>query len=500
MWAASARPLSAEEMAVVEQNAIALGLTIDAMMENAGRAIAEEAARHLPSAPASVAVLAGTGNNGGDGTCAAFYLHQWGFRPEIWILRSPAEIRTRSAHRCFERAHRVMPVHVGVPSADELRAFPLAIDAVLGSGQSGLLRSPARDAVDAMNASGTPVLAVDLPTGATDPNGLRARWTVALQVVKSEMPVGGAGEVAVRDIGIPAEAWERTGPGEFLFFPGLRSNPDRGRRGRLVIVGGGPYAGAPALAGLAALRSGAERATVLAPEGAADRIQSFSPNLIVHPFGADRFRPTDVDGILAFVREARPGAVLIGMGAGAHPETVEALHRLEGQLAGEVPLAVDADGLAGLPTPEEMTARDPHPVLVATPNQGEFARYFGGPTDPTAPDRGLRAKAAARERRLVLLVKGPSDLLTDGEELFENRHHHLAMTVGGMGDVLGGVLGSLLAQGVAPLPASRLATRWVGEAGIRVASRRGMGLVATDVVERLPRALVEGLERVRPPA
>jgi ADP-dependent NAD(P)H-hydrate dehydratase / NAD(P)H-hydrate epimerase len=499
MWSAPARSLSSTEMAVVEQNAVALGLTLDAMMENAGRAIAEEATRHLPPPPARVAVVASTGNNGGDGTCSAFYLHQWGYQPEIWMLRPPAEIRSRSAHRCFERVQRLVPIHQGVPIAAELRDFPLVLDAVLGTGQSGPLRSPAREAVEAMNASGAPVLAIDLPTGATDPHGLRPRWTVALQVVKSEMDRDRAGEVSIRDIGIPEEAWHRTGPGEYLFFPVLPNGSERGRRGRLVVIGGGPYSGAPALAALAALRSGAERATVLAPAGAAERIQSFSPNLIVHPFGQDRFRPTDVDEILAFVRTQHPTALLLGMGAGAHPETVEALARLERSLVGEFPMTVDADGLAGLPSPAEMTARDPHPVLVATPNQGEFVHYFGAPANAEAAERGAVARRAAGDRHLCLLVKGAIDLITDGESVFENRHHHVAMTVGGMGDVLGGVLASLLAQSVAPIPATRLATRWVGQAGLKAAGRRGMGLVATDVIDRLPRTLVDGLERVRPP-
>ena len=499
MWAASARPLSAAEMGVVEQNAVALGVTVDTLMENAGRAIAEEATRHLPAAPARVAVVAGTGNNGGDGTCAAFYLHQWGYQPEIWLVRPAGEIRSRSAHRCYDRIHRLVPVHAGVPSADELRAFPLVLDAVLGSGQSGPLRSPAREAVDAMNASGAPALAIDLPTGTTDPNGLRPRWTVALQVVKSEMDAARAGEVVVRDIGVPADAWRRTGPGEFLFYPDRTADPDGGRRGRVVLVGGGPYAGAPALAALAALRSGAERATVLAPGGAAERIQAFSPNLIVHAFGQDRFRTTDVDEILGFVRSARPSAVLVGMGAGAHPETVAALRQLERELVGERPLVVDADGLAGLPTPAEMVARAAAPVLIATPNSGEFVHYFGARPDAETAERAATARAAARDRHLQLVVKGAVDLITDGTDLFENRHHHVAMTVGGMGDVLGGVLASLLAQGLAPMPAARLATRWVGEAGLRAAGRRGMGLVATDVIDRLPRALVEGLERVRGP-
>jgi ADP-dependent NAD(P)H-hydrate dehydratase / NAD(P)H-hydrate epimerase len=496
MWAASARPLTSLEMAVVEANAVALGSTVDFLMENAGRAVAEVATGHLPSPPARVAVIAGNGNNGGDATCAAFYLHQWGYAPEIWLVRPPSEISSRAARRCFERVERRCTIHLGVPRADELASFPLVMDGLLGTGQGGRLRSPVRDAVVAIRESRTPVLSIDVPTGVNDPEGLRPSWTVTLTCPKEEMLPGSSGEVSVRDIGIPVDAWHRTGPGEFLLFPRPTGRGDRGRTGRLVVIGGGPYSGAPALAGMAALRSGAERATVIAPEEAAARVQSFSPNLVVASFGLDRFRPTDVAEILEFVKTSRPRAVALGMGAGAHPETVEALRELERALVGTVPLLVDADGLAGLPTPEEIAGSGDAPVLIATPNRGEYERYFGGTLEGDPAERGERARVTATARRLTLLAKGDADLLSDGESVFENAHHHPAMTVSGVGDVLGGVVASLLAQGVYPMHAVRLGTWWVGEAGTRVAARRSFGLVATDVIEELPGVLVAGLERV----
>jgi ADP-dependent NAD(P)H-hydrate dehydratase / NAD(P)H-hydrate epimerase len=498
MWADSARPLTSLEMAVVEANAVALGSTVDFLMENAGRAVAEEATRHLPSPPARVGVVAGNGNNGGDATCASYYLHQWGYSPEIWLVRPPSEIASRAARRCFERVEHRCTIRIGVPNAEDLSSFPLVLDGLLGTGQGGRLRGPVRDAVEAVRASRAPVLSIDVPTGVTDPDGLRPSWTVTLTCPKEEMTPGTSGEVVVRDIGIPADAWRRTGPGEFLFFPRPTGRTDRGRSGRVVIIGGGPYTGAPALSALAALRSGAERATVLAPEGAAERVQGFSPNLVVKSFGVDRFRPTDVPEILEFVRGARPRAVALGMGAGAHAETVDAFRELERGLVGTFPLLVDADGLAGLPTPDEISGSADAPVLVATPNGGEYEHYFRGSSEGDPAARVARARTIAGERRVTLIVKGDADLLTDGDRAFENSHHHPAMTVGGVGDVLGGVVASLLAQGDQPLHAARLGTWWVGEAGSRVAARKSFGLVATDVVEELPAVLVTAFERLHP--
>jgi ADP-dependent NAD(P)H-hydrate dehydratase / NAD(P)H-hydrate epimerase len=495
MWAASPRPLSSAEMAAVELNAVALGVSLDTLMENAGRAVAEEAARRLPPPPARVGIVASTGNNGGDGTCAAHYLHEWGYSPEVWIVRPPSEIRSRAARRCFERIERRLPVHVRVPRSDELTTMPLVIDALLGTGQADRLRSPIREAVEALRSSRAPILSIDLPTGVRDPEGLRPAWTVALTAPKQEMAKEVGGEVVVREIGIPWEAWRRTGPGEFAFFPDVPRRSERGRSGRVVVIGGGPYSGAPALAALASLRSGAERATVLAPAGAADRIQAFSPNLIVRAVGEGRFRPTDAGDLTEFVQAAPPGCVVVGMGAGAHPETVDALRTVLTNLAGTVPLVVDADALAALPPPDVIAARSGAP-LVATPNAGELHRLFEASAEPAPSDRGEAVRRRAAERHLLLVAKGDPDLLSDGETVAENHHHHPAMTVGGAGDVLAGVLGSLLAQRVPALAAARLATYWVGEAGIVAASRKSFGLVATDILEELPAALAAGLARV----
>ncbi len=493
MSVAGGRVLTALETAVLEQNAVALGMTIDALMENAGRAVAEEAAKHLSVPPGRVAIVAGPGNNGGDGTCAAFYLQQWGYAPELWLVRPPSEIRTLAARRCFDRIQRLAPTHMRTPRPDDLATVPLVIDALLGSGQSGDLRTPYHEAVAAIRQSRAPVLSIDVPTGVEDPNGLRPRWTVALTALKEGMSDSNSGEIVVRDIGIPPEADDRTGPGEFLFFPRPARATAQIRSTRIVVIGGGPYTGAPALAALAALRSGAERATVIAPRPAADRIQSFSPNLVVVPIGTERFRPSDVPEIVQFVRAQSPRALVMGMGCGPDPETIDALRSILADVDSQLPVVVDADGLHAL-VPRGYDRSGP---TIATPNAGEFVRILGGPADaPLAPRLEAAARIAA-DLRIHLLVKGDPDLLVGPGRTCVNTHHHPAQTVSGVGDVLGGTVGSLLGQGVAPFHAAQLASYWVGEAGDRAAGRRGFGLVATDVLEELPAALLDGLDRLR---
>jgi ADP-dependent NAD(P)H-hydrate dehydratase / NAD(P)H-hydrate epimerase len=487
-------PTTALEMAVFERNAAALGVSVDVLMENAGRAVAEEAARHLPAPPARVAVLLGTGNNGGDGSVAAFYLGQWGYAPELWPVRPAAEIRGAAARRSYDRAAAKFPVRTGRPRPSELSDFPLLIDALLGTGQSGPLRPPYLEVAEVLNESGVPVLSVDEPTGLGGTVAVHPKWTVALTAIKEGMSPETCGEITLRDVGIPIDARRCTGPGEFLYYP-LPSRADTyPRPGRIVVIGGGPYAGAPALAALAALRAGVERATVLAPLPAANRVQSFSMDLVVHPVGADHFQPADVATIETWLDSTPADAIVVGMGVGRAESTLAALRELLPRLAARAPLVVDADALDALPaTMSEAPAS--HPVI-ATPNQAEFARVFEGAPVPTHDEQLEEVRRRASARRLTLLVKGSADLFSDARSSGMNLHHPAALAVSGAGDVLGGLLGSLLARRVAPIPAARLATYWLGAAGHRAFSRHGPGLLASDLVDELPAALLEGLERV----
>ena len=167
---------------------------------------------------------------------------------------------------------------------------------------------------------------------------------------------------------------------------------------------------------------------MIAPRPAAERIQGFSPNLVVLPVGEDRFRPRDVQRIRTLLYEARPKAVIVGMGAGRDPETTDALKTLFEAILGTVPLVVDADGLDALPH----AARRPGGYdVVATPNAGEFVRVFQGQPDGADADRLRSVRSIAAERGLTLLVKGPDDLISDGRSVAINANHHPAMTVSG---------------------------------------------------------------------
>jgi NAD(P)H-hydrate epimerase len=324
------------------------------------------------------------------------------------------------------------------------------------------------------------------------PDAVRPRWTVALTALKDGMTSENSGEISIRDIGIPAEAWQRTGPGEFLRFPTAGDRGARGRNGRVLVIAGGPYSGAPALAGLAALRSGAERATIAAPAPAADAVRAFSPDLVVHQVGTEAFSPADLSQLGRILDEGRVSSIVLGMGTGRSEETLEMFRRFLAERRGRLPMVVDADALAALtPTPGGSDR------TVATPNEGEYERVFGRDPSATWPDRLGAARRHAMTWGLTLLAKGEADRITDGRREYLNFHHHPAATVSGVGDVLAGVVGGLLAQGLTTTDAALLGSYWVGEAGTIAAEARGYSLLATDVIDALSPALVAGIARVR---
>jgi NAD(P)H-hydrate epimerase len=412
------------------------------------------------------------------------------------MVRSAAEIRTPSARRCFQRAQRVSVVHEGVPKASELAEFPLGIDALLGVGHSAPLRPPYREAVGALRTSAIPILAVDVPSGLEDPDGLVANWTVALSAPKAGVPPERAGETTVREIGIPGAAWQETGPGEFLRLPTSGSAHPSGRGGRVVVVGGGPYAGAPALTGLAALRCGAERATLLVPSEVAPVVQGFSPNLVVRGIGGARFGSEDAVPAAELVRLGSVAAIVVGPGAGSHPGTRAFFEKFLATIDPTVPVVVDADALPAIRTEDGrpwLSGR----TVVATPNAGEFARLMaaGGPSPDADGAEGARMLAASTG--VTVIRKGAADEISDGVRMARNRNHHSAMAVAGAGDVLDGILAAILALRVDAMGAARLATYWSGAAAQRAGAIRGMGILATDIVEALPEAGRIGLERVR---
>jgi NAD(P)H-hydrate epimerase len=486
---------SLSDVAIMEANAVAHGVTIDALMDHAGRVVAEEACRHLPPPPAKVGFLCGAGNNGGDGLAAAFYLRSKGYTPEIWLVSQTQEFRTRQARRRWNMISDSPGVHSGVPTVDDLQDLPLVIDAMIGTGGKGELKEPYRSAVMALRKARVPVLSIDLPTGLGTTTPAIATWTVALEVLKEGMESKEVGTAVVRSIGFPPEAYEETGPGEFLLFPLPGKDTSKGESGRLAIVGGGPYTGAPAIAALAALNAGCDMVFIVAPEPAATVVRSYSPNLIVRSVGTDgAFASSDGEALWKCVEEIHPDAILVGNGAGHDLGTLQALSHLVGKAIQHMPVVMDADAtrLVNLREERPLYGKMSNRLLL-TPNRRELYRILGQAISERPKEKREQLIALAKTLGATILLKGEFDLMTDGSDFRENKTHHPAMVVGGAGDALSGLVASLMAREVPAFPAARLATYWLGLASFSLFERQSYGIKATDLVEEMPRMLNKAL-------
>lgn len=498
------------EMGEADRRAVALGVPALTLMENAGRAVADEARRLLP--PGSrIAVLCGPGNNGGDGFVAARHLKRASYDVRLHLLGDKSALTGDAA----EMARRWDgPVRALEPEA--LQSMHLVIDALFGAGLARPLDGPAALMVEAINASGLPVLAVDVPsgldgaTGATAGPAVRATRTVTFFRRKPGhllMPGRGlCGETIVVDIGIPdrvleadltvttfansADLWQSD-------FPRPSLEGHKYSRGHAIVVSGPAFrSGAARLGARGALRAGAGLVTVASPTSAL-------PENAAH-LTAIMLMACESPEILARILEDnRKNAVLIGPGAGIGPETAE---MAAAALRSGASVVLDADALtaftagasarvaafgftapsrAGSAGPETLvrliTGRSDRPVVM-TPHEGEFARLFAG----IGGSKLDRARAAARQSGAVVVLKGPDTVIAapDGRAVINDNAPPWLATAGS-GDVLAGIITGLLAQRMPAFKAACAAVWLHGEAARSV----GAGLIAEDLPEALPRVL-----------
>ena len=489
--------VSAARMRAVEGNAITLGLGSLQMMESAGRALAEMA---LELSPSRVLVLCGRGRNGGDGMVAARYLQD--LTTEV-IYASDGPLAPETEMQLRVLAGSAVILH-SVKCASDVEvhsplftAADVIIDALIGTGASGRTREPVSRCVALASGAKAPVIAADLPTP-----GMRATRICAFHRPKTD-----GAEVA--DIGIPLAAEVFMGPGDLTLVPRRASNARKGENGEVLVIGGGPYQGAPYLAGLGALRAGADIVRIASP------VFEPVPDLIYERLEGDRITAGHLEKILGLVERA--DAVVVGNGLGTES------HDVVLAVAGAARKAVfDADALR-LPLPVSKET-------IYTPHAGEFQRMTGNPPPKGLAERGRAVRDAAKgligrkpaspvfsttghsderpvigrnpdslgfseirhsDDRPVILLKGPVDVISDGSRVRFNPTGSPAMAVAGTGDVLAGVTGALLCR-LPAFEAASIAAYVNGSAGMIAARRRGDGMTASDLVEEIPSVLFAG--------
>lgn len=481
---------------MLDRNAEALGVSVADLMENAGAAVAERVA--ALAGPEGVVVLAGPGNNGGDGLVAARLLAER-YQVRVLLPFEDGGWKSSLARAAFERLPKGIAVSFAPPLEEVRRVLAepgVVVDALLGAGLTGELREPYHSWVEALGERAGRVVSVDVPTGLGTGATFVPSETVTFHDVKEGMTERNSGRIHVADIGIPADAARFTGPGEYALYPEGREDQHKGEGGIVLIIGGGPYTGAPAVAGMAALRAGADLAIILTPKRAWPIVASYSPNLVVRPLVGDDLDfedPSNRVTLNAWLRKAH--SVVVGPGVGLFDQAQRAVHHvLERAAKEDVPVVIDADALTALS--QKMGLVTPRTVLA--PHAKEFESLTGKPLPKALDARAETVRLAAGEHGGAWLVKGPTDVIAEGTRLKLNATGSPAMSVGGTGDALAGTVGALLAKGMSPFDAARLGARLVGEAGARAAEEKGWGLVATDVVEAIPAVLVHALTKRRP--
>ncbi len=485
-----------------------------ALMENAGTAVAEFILEEYPQAT-RVAVVCGKGNNGGDGFVVARKLHRSGRVVEVLVLAAPAELHGDAA-AMFERLP-VRPIVVQTEqdlqaeSSRSLGNCDLIVDAVLGTGfhppVSGLYAS----AIAVMNRSQSPVVAVDIPSGAdsdsTSPQHgeaiARADAIVTFTAPRPAHVFGNLtrGPVLVAPIGSPPEAivsalnLEVTTAGDLAALLAPRPvDSNKGVFGHALIVGGSfGKSGAAAMAGMAALRAGAGLSTVAIPTRVLPSVAAFAAELMTEPLAE-----TDTGSIskaaLAdkrFQQLASPMTVVaIGPGIGRHPETVEFVYEAVRQI--KTPLVVDADGLNAFQGKTELLDGRSRPLKIMTPHSGQkMSRLAGISIKAVQADRLNVARNFARDHHVVLVLKGDRTIvaLPDGTA-WVNPTGNPGMATGGTGDILTGMTAGVIAQMPNDVARAAIAAVYLhGLAGDVAAERMGEhSLVATDLLAGLPEA------------
>ncbi len=475
--------ITATEMRVLDRNAQYFGISILELMEHAGKAVADVAIRDFPIRGKNVLVVCGTGNNGGDGFVAARDLSAEA-RVTVHMARPPDQLASKESQTNYNRLREVR-VAVGLDRSEQAMAqADLIIDALLGIGAEGTLREPYAALIREMNASGKPVLSVDVPSGLGADSAVRPTATVALHDVKEGMTAENSGKIHVADIGIPPQVARTIGPGEFLLYPKPKPESHKGQNGSLLIVAGGPFTGAPALVAMGALGIGADLVRIATPASAAQVVAGYSPNFIVHPLVGHRLLREDVEIILELAGKA--DALAIGPGLGDSPGALETVRSIVKGV--NLPTVIDADAIKAVGADATVLARK-HAVV--TPHSREFAALTGKTLPDEAEPRTAAIRDAAKALGVTLLLKGHVDIVSDGTRTKFNRTGNAGMTVGGTGDVLCGVVGGLLAKGVAPYDAARMAAFANGYAGDLVFKVKSYGLTAVDVADHLGRVLAE---------
>ncbi len=497
--------ITSRDMHALEVNAEYFGVSLLQLMENAGRNVAVEINTRFKRNQ-KIVIFCGLGGNGGDGFVAARHLSAMGFQVEVVLAGRGRDI-THEAALANWTALQPLRESIPIQEVTDSSAIPkveadVVVDALLGTGTKGKLKPPISQLVEYINSLKRAKIAIDAPTGIDSDTGevlgnaVKANVTVTFHKAKKglEKAKKYAGELVIKDIGLPKQLETFAGPGDVLLVTKMRPlSAHKGDFGRLLVIGGSEvFSGAPTLVSMAALRTGMDIVYTAAPERTAHDIASMSPDLITVKLDGGHLNLANMNVLKDYLSAV--DAVALGSGAGLHPETkafVKACVKAVEETG--KPLLLDADGLKAF-----AEFKKPLKVpLVLTPHAGEFAILTGKKLPESLEARVQEVKRTAAELGAVILFKGQVDVVSDGKRVKLNFTGNPGMTVGGTGDVLSGVVGALLAQKADAFEAAVAGAFVNGAAGDFAAAEEGYHLVATDLLDFIPQVLDDPMSHLK---
>ncbi|MGB9613633.1 MAG: NAD(P)H-hydrate dehydratase, partial [Candidatus Margulisiibacteriota bacterium] len=487
--------ISAKEMQKLDQHAIeVLGIPQIALMESAGRAVAEEISKVKKSG--TICVVAYKGNNGGDGLVAARYLKNLNYEVLVFLLCKKEEV-LGSAQTNLEILSKMrIPIYERnlLKLEHLLKKSNVVVDAIFGVGFKGKISGDLARAVELINKyhkkSGYYVVAVDVPsgvdatTGKIDPHSVCADLTVTFAYPKVGLlkypAVKNIGKLVVADIGIPydleKQKTQKLGKQIVDFYlPRRLFWTHKGDYGRVLIVAGSRnMSGAAYLTARAALRSGAGLVYLAVPQSIQKLVAPKTREVITLGLPETK-EGTIALKALSLVEKISADCVAIGPGLTTHEETKEFVRKLILQIRSKW-LIVDADGLNSIADNQTILKKAKSPVVI-TPHPGEMSRLFGQPIKKIQKNRINFAKLAAKKWKVKVVLKGAYTVVSNGKDTWINSSGNPGMASAGVGDVLTGMLAGLLPQGV-DLPTIVYLHGLAGDLASKEKGERGM--IASD--------------------
>ena len=505
------RLASVKEMLEIEEEAMRrLGISVRDLMERAGKAVADEAISML-SEKEHVVIICGKGNNGGDGFVAARCLSERGFLITVFVL-SPIEELSRDAREAFStlKSAPVQSIFLDHHNLDNfapaLKGASLIIDAIFGFGLKGAVKGIAGTVIEIMNLSPCPKLSVDVPSGLESDTGhvhgvcVKAAKTVTFTCPKIGLATyPGAdmvGEIVVADIGVPLEMVARICQIRLVdaaeavsLLPKRGPDVHKKEVGRvLVIAGSQGMTGAAALTASSALKSGAGLVMLGIPSGLNEILEQKLTEVITVPLPESKSHTFDVMAYERIIElSSACDALVLGPGLSQDKSTVALVQKLVPDLA--CPLIIDADGLNALVGQVKLLEKRGFPTVI-TPHPGELSRLIKESTDEIQQDRLGFAKRAAKSWGVVIVLKGAHPVISSPEKTVIVTTGNPGMASAGTGDVLAGLIGGFLAQGLISFQAAILGTYLHGLSGDLAADDlTEWCLVAGDLIDYLPKAI-----------